>query len=105
VRRNKATGLALAVVLGAACTTDVVSFSLPESTTGLSRYLHYTCCDPANILVCTHETMGDEATCKDAGVWKEAAYESCQTRGQTMTEYSLHGSCGSVDDAGTATTK
>ena len=105
MRRNKATGLLLAVVLGAACTTEVVSFSLPETTTGLSRYVHYKCCDPANTLVCTEETMGDETFCKDAGFWKQSAYESCQGRGLTMTEYSLHGSCGAADDAGTAIAK
>jgi hypothetical protein len=104
VRRNKATGLALTVALGAACTTDVVSFSLPE-TSGLSRYVHYTCCDPADLLVCTEETMGGETSCKDAGLWKGVAGESCQGQGLTLTAYSLHGGCASADDAGTAIAK
>ena len=104
MQRNRAAGLVLAVALGAACTTEVVSFSLPM-TSGLSRYVHYTCCSPTDVRDCTEEILGSETTCNDAGIWKESAHQSCQGRGLTFTTYSLHGSCGSVDDAGTDSAK
>jgi hypothetical protein len=99
VRRNSASVVVLAVVLGAACSTEVVSFSLPE-TSGPSRYVHYTCCQPTNVLDCAEEVMGSETTCSDAGVWKASTYQSCEDRGLMLTAYTLHGSCGSVADAG-----
>jgi hypothetical protein len=100
--RTSALALLLAALGGAGCTTEVVSLSLPETTGGLARYAHYTCCDPQGGKPCTSGILGSEASCKDIGIWKASVSDGCAAQGLVLTEYSIHGACGSMDDAGAA---
>jgi hypothetical protein len=103
--RSSAAALLLALLSGAACTTDVVSLSFPEALGGFSRYVHYTCCDPLGVESCAQNILGSESSCKDVGIWKSAVSDSCAAQGLTLTEYTLHGVCGTTDDAGAAVAK
>jgi Copper-binding of amyloid precursor, CuBD len=71
-----------------------------ECGAGLYRFVDFTCCSqptpppdpqPTN---CTKQTEGSSTSCKDVGIWKQYAGNTCEANGGMLTEYSTREECG-----------
>ena len=49
---------------------------------------------PATDPGCTAQVQGGDTSCKDVGVWKQYAWESCQAAGLVLTDYAPYQACG-----------